>query len=643
MKFRSLVLLALVACSPNSAPDGSAPTQPTVRPPVTYHKNGTVETGDLRFASVEEFQKSEDFVVHGRRCASDREPNHNRAAPTDCSFTSTSIKPEYAADATLTIPVVFHVIKKTDGTGDIDESLIHSQIEILNEDFDALAGTPGAGGNAGKIRFVLASTDPQGQPTTGINYVTNDQWFVDPGSGLSPMKAALHWPTARYFNIYTNDANGALGYATFPSESAGDDEDGVVLLYTSVGRNAPQGGVYNQGRTATHEVGHYLGLFHSFQGGCGNANTPYASGDLIKDTQAHPQPNFDCTAGPSSCGGGNLPIENYMNYTNDTCMTKFTVEQVNRMRCSIINYRSELVDIDTGGNTAPTAGFTSSANALAVTFTDQSTDSDGTIASRAWTFGDGGTSTATSPSHTYAAAGTYTVTLKVTDNDGATDTHSTTVTVTGGTTGATALTSGVPVPNLGAAKGGQLQYYIDVPAGATSLAIKISGGTGDADLYVKRGAAPTTTSYDQRPYLTGNNESVTISTPVAGRFYVMLRGYAAFSGVTLVATVNTGGGGTGYEETKPGLAATTGNSKNFSIAIPAGATNLTFEISGGTGDADIYVKRGAQPTTTSYDYRPYLDGNAESVNVAMPQAGTWYIMVRAYSTYSGVTLHVKYD
>ena len=103
-----------------------------------------------------------------------------------------------------------------------------------------------------------------------------------------------------------------------------------------------------------------------------------------------------------------------MNYTPDTCMTKFTVEQVNRMRCSIINYRADLVDIETGGNVPPSAGFTSSANALAVTFTDQSTDSDGTIAARAWTFGDGGTSTATSPSHTYAAAGTYTVTFTLT-------------------------------------------------------------------------------------------------------------------------------------------------------------------------------------------------------------------------------------
>ncbi|MBA3499928.1 MAG: pre-peptidase C-terminal domain-containing protein, partial [Deltaproteobacteria bacterium] len=287
--------------------------------------------------------------------------------------------------------------------------------------------------------------------------------------------------------------------------------------------------------------------------------------------------------------------------------------------------------------------FTSSANNLVVAFTDSSTDSDGTIASRAWTFGDGSTSTATNPTRTYAAAGTYTVTLKVTDNEGATATKTASVTVTAGGGGTTALMSGVPVPNLAAATGGQLHYYIDVPAGASSLAIRISGGTGDADLYVKRGAAPTTTVWDQRPYLSGNTESVSIASPQAARYFVMLRGYSAFSGVTLVATVTTGGGGGGYEETKPNLAATKGNSKQFTLAVPAGATNLKFSITGGTGDADLYIKRGSAPTTTSYDYRPYLNGNEENVNVAMPQSGTWYIMVRAYATYSNVTLNVSYD
>ncbi len=646
-----LCALTLAACATADSGDpdqNSTSSGGSTRPPVTYHKDGTVETGTLKFGSVVEFQHSADFQEHGRRCALDREPEQRRAAPTDCSFNRTIIAPEYAPDATFTIPVVWHVIQKTDGTGAVDDSLIYSQMDVLNEDFDALPGTLGANGTPSKIRFVLATVDENGNPTTGIERVTNNSYFVDPGSGLSPIKNALHWDTSKYFNIYTNDANGALGYATFPSESAGEGEDGVVLLYTSVGRNAPQGGEYNLGRTATHEVGHYLGLFHTFQGGCGTSSNPYGSGDLISDTVAHSQPDYECTGGASSCGGGQKPITNYMNYTNDSCMTRFSEEQANRMRCSIINYRSELVSIETGSNAAPTAGFTASANNLAVSFTDTSTDSDGSIASRAWSFGDGGTSTAANPSHTYAMAGTYTVSLTVTDDAGASASKTASVTVTsggGGTPTGGALTSGVPVPNLAGATGAQLQYYIDVPAGATSLTIATAGGSGDADLYVRRGSAPTTAQYDYRPYLNGNTETVRITNPVAARYYVMINAYAGFSGATLTATVVTNGGGTGggFSNEQANLSAATGAAQMFSIAVPAGATGLTFSISGGTGDADLYVRRGSAPTTTAYDFRPYLDGNNETVTIAAPSAATYYVMVRAYAAYSGVTLRVAYD
>lgn len=196
-----------------------------------------------------------------------------------------------------------------------------------------------------------------------------------------------------------------------------------------------------------------------------------------------------------------------------------------------------------GANVAPTANFTSSASGLTVTFTDTSTDSDGSIASRSWSFGDGTTSTTASPSKTYSAAGTYTVTLTVTDDDGATNTKTASVTVSSGGGGGTVLSNGVPVTGLASAAGTSLNYTIVVPAGASNLNIATSGGTGDVDLYVRAGSAPTDTAYDCRPYKSGNAETCTFATPTAGTYYVRLKAYSAFSGVSLVGSYTTGGGG----------------------------------------------------------------------------------------------------
>ena len=200
------------------------------------------------------------------------------------------------------------------------------------------------------------------------------------------------------------------------------------------------------------------------------------------------------------------------------------------------------------GNVAPVANFSSSVNGLTVNFTDTSTDSDGSIASRSWNFGDGTTSTAANPSKTYSAAGTYTVTLTVTDNRGATNGRSAAVTVSGGGSGGSVLSNGVPVTGISGAASSTRSWTIEVPAGASNLSIATSGGTGDADLYVRRGSAPTTSTYDCRPYQSGNNETCTFATPTAGTYHVMLRGYSAFSGVSLVGsyTAGSGGGGTAF-------------------------------------------------------------------------------------------------
>jgi PKD repeat protein len=296
----------------------------------------------------------------------------------------------------------------------------------------------------------------------------------------------------------------------------------------------------------------------------------------------------------------------------------------------------------TAANVPPVANFSFTTSGLTANFIDNSSDSDGTIVSRSWTFGDGGTSTATNPSRTYAAAGTYTVSLTVTDNGGATGTKTQAVTVTSG--GGNVLQNGVAATGLAATTGNSVIYTLSVPAGATNLKFVTSGGSGDADLYVKFGSAPTTSSYDCRSWASGNSETCSITTAQAGTYYVMVYAYASFSGVSLTGSY-TAGGGTTLTNGVPvtGLAASTGNwTADYTLVVPAGATNLKFAISGGTGDADLYVQLNAAPTTTSYLCRPYLSGNSETCSWTAPTAGTYHVSLRAYSTFSGVTLTPSY-
>ena len=294
-----------------------------------------------------------------------------------------------------------------------------------------------------------------------------------------------------------------------------------------------------------------------------------------------------------------------------------------------------------GSNTPPTANFSSTVNGLTVQFTDTSTDSDGSIASRSWNFGDGTTSTAANPSKTYSAAGTYTVTLTVTDDDGATATKTASVTVSGGG-GGSVLNKGVPVTGLSASTGASLNYTMVVPAGASNLKFTTSGGSGDADLYVKFGSAPTDSSYDCRPYQSGNAESCTFASPQAGTYYVRVKAYSSFSGLSLVGDYTAGGGGgtvltSGVPVSLPAVA-TNGVSSTYTLAVPSGSHGVTITISGGSGDADLYVRRGSAPTTSTYDCRPYKAGNSETCTFTSTSAGTYYVNVRAYSAYSGVSL-----
>jgi PKD repeat protein len=191
-----------------------------------------------------------------------------------------------------------------------------------------------------------------------------------------------------------------------------------------------------------------------------------------------------------------------------------------------------------GSNTAPVANFSVATSSLTATFTDTSTDAQNNITSRLWTFGDGTTSTATNPSKTYSAAGTYTVSLKVTDAGGLTNTKTSSVTVSTSSCGGTVLCNGVAVALPAVATGGVSSNYTMAIAAGKTVTFTISGGTGDADLYVRAGAAPTTSTYNCRPYLSGNAETCTFTPTTATTYYLNVRAYSAYSGVSLKGTSN---------------------------------------------------------------------------------------------------------
>ena len=203
------------------------------------------------------------------------------------------------------------------------------------------------------------------------------------------------------------------------------------------------------------------------------------------------------------------------------------------------------------------------------------------------------------------------------------------------------LQNGVPVTGLSGGTGEKAFWSLEVPAGQSSLSFTIAGGTGDADLYVLSGTKPTLSSYSCRPYVNGNTETCTFFSPVAGTWWAMLNGYAAYAGVTLTGRYSSGPTGgdplLSNGVPVPGLFGAVGSKQFWRINTPAGKT-LKVRISGGTGDADLYVRFGSRPTTSSWACRPYLTGNNETCTLSNTSAGDYYVMLRGYTTYSGVSL-----
>jgi hypothetical protein len=253
-------------------------------------------------------------------------PSDDEMARMEADFHSKRAKLTEAAAAEVaggTVNVYVHVIKSGDSVsqGNIPDSMIDEQINVLNAAY-AFGGW----------NFTKA----------GVDRTTNSTWFngcYGNSTVISQMKNALRLGTADDLNIYTcNPSSGILGYATFPSNYASQPKlDGVVVLHSSLpgGSAVP----FDEGDTATHEVGHWMGLYHTFQGGCAKSAT--GGGDLVSDTPAERSPAYGCPLGRDSCKpiAGKDPIENFMDYSDDSCMFQFTTGQDARMDAQFTTYR----------------------------------------------------------------------------------------------------------------------------------------------------------------------------------------------------------------------------------------------------------------------------------------------------------------
>ncbi|TMK78743.1 MAG: zinc metalloprotease [Actinobacteria bacterium] len=222
------------------------------------------------------------------------------------------------------VPVYVHVVSPDGVIGNLSNSLIQDQIQVLNMTFGGFEG-----GYATGFSFTLA----------GVTRTVNADWFYASfGNDERDMKRVLHQGGNNALNLYLTTAGPYLGWSYFPNivNHGNAYLDGIVIDWESLrGASTTYAGRYDQGETATHETGHWLNLEHTFEGACNRW------GDHVDDTPPEATPTSGCPAGKDTCSDPGLdPIHNYMDYSYDQCYTEFTAGQAARMQDAWLFYRA---------------------------------------------------------------------------------------------------------------------------------------------------------------------------------------------------------------------------------------------------------------------------------------------------------------